>query len=186
MLVAVSIPTLSMLFLQNKQVQTVLSDFITRKFATELQVDISISKVHYSFFKRLQVHDFYVADLNGDTLLYAEVANARIKRFRPDKLDVQLKNLTFENAYCQIIMDDKRIGSIQFLVDYLKRDIPADEKVVLKIEQMNFIDSRFRRLDSLFVPPATGIDLSDMDIRNVNVEINDFLFLQDTTYMNFS
>jgi hypothetical protein len=186
MLVFISIPTLSLLFIQNKQVQTKITDLIAGKLSEQLQVEISVSKVHYSFFKRLQIYDFYVEDQYGDTLLYSEFAKIRIKKFRPDKLDIQLKSLTFENAYVQITTDDKKNSSIQFFVDSIKQDIPPEEKAVLQIDQMTFHNSRFRRVDTNFVSTRSGIDFSDLDVRDIDIEVEDFLFKLDTTYMNFT
>ena len=182
-MVVISIPGLGLLFLQNKQVQTTISEFLTSKISEQLKANISISSVHYIFFKRLQIRDFYIEDQKGDTLIYAERTNIRFKRFRPDKQNVHIKKISSENAYIQIIMDAERNSSIQFLVDSLKRDIPPEEKTVLRIDEMSFSDSRFRRLDSMYIPKDYGIDFGDLDVRKLDVEIQDFQAKLDTTYM---
>jgi len=180
-LVLISIPTLGLLFLQNKQVQTAVFEKLTDQLAIMVQTEINASSVHYSFFKRMQINDLYIADRSGDTLMYAEVCNLQLKKFRPDKNDIQIRKLAFDNALLQITMDDERNSSLQFFIDSLKRDIAPEQKSVISIKKMDFTNSRFRRIDSIFDPPAYGIDLKNLDVRNLNIEIRDFLFRMDTT-----
>lgn len=115
--------------------------------------------------------------------MYSERTNIRIKRIRPDKQNIHIKKISCENAYIQLIMDAERNSSIQFLVDSMKRDIPPEEKSLITIDEMRFSDSRFRRLDSMYIPKDYGIDFGDLDVRNLNVKLEDFQFKLDTTFM---
>lgn len=186
MLVLTSIPTLGLLFLQNKQVQTTVSEYITKNLSGQLGVDISVSSVHYSFFKRLQLNNVYIADRSGDTLMYAELCNLQVKHFRPDKKLIRIRKLSFENALLQINMDESNNSSLQFFVDSLRRDLPPEEKNVLEINRMEFIDSRYRRVDPHAQTPPSGVDLKNMEIRDLDIDIRDFRFEADTTSMRIA
>lgn len=184
MLVVVSLPTLGLLFMKNKQVQTTLTEYITKDLSRKFQAKISVSAVNYSFFKRLQLHDFYMEDQWGDTLMYAEICNARIRTFRPDKQQVSFKKITFDNALFQIIMNAEQESSIQFFADSLRSEKPPEEKVNLDIDQIQFINSRFKRIDAFRPSPEYGVDFTNLDIRNVDFEVEDFRFRQDTTFFS--
>lgn len=180
-MVLISIPTLGLLFLQNKQVQTTVFEKLTSQLAENIQTEITASSVHYSFFKRMQINDLYVADRSGDTLIYAEVCNLQLKKFRPDKKIIQFRKLSFDNALLQVTMDEERNSSLQFFIDSLRRDLPPEEKTVVSIRKMDFFNSRFRRIDPGADPPPYGIDLKNMDVRSLNIEIRDFTTRMDTT-----
>lgn len=186
MLVLVSLPTLGLLFMKNKQVQTTLTEYITKDLSKKFQAKISVSAVNYSFFKRLQLHDFYMEDQSGDTLMYAEICNIRIRTFRPDKQQVRFKKLSFDNALFQITTDAQRVSSIQFFVDSLRSDKAPEDKVNLTIDQIQFIGSRFRRIDPYKPPPEYGVDFTNLDVRNVDVEVENFRFSKDTAYFSVS
>lgn len=179
----ISIPTLAFLFIKNKQVQTTLTEYVSMKLAKNLNTNISISAVNYSFFRRLQLYDFFMTDLSGDSLLYSEVTKIWIKRFRPDKNDIHFKKINFDNALVRITVNENNVSSLQFLTDALKKDIPPEEKIQLTIDDILFSDSRFRYLNSTSVAKDSGIDLSDLDIRNVQADIEDFRVRMDTTIM---
>ncbi|MEX2370264.1 MAG: translocation/assembly module TamB domain-containing protein [Bacteroidales bacterium] len=183
MLVFITVPAISLLFFQNIQVQTSVSEYLTKKLSKQLDVEVSVSSVNYSFFKRLQIYDLYMEDEYGDTLMYAERCNARVKKFRPDNNIIQIRRIDFENALFRLAINDKRISTLQFLIDSLKRDIAPEDKTTLNINQVHFRDSRFRLLDSLSARPPGGIDFSNLDVRNLNIDITDLEFKQDTTSM---
>jgi len=179
----ISVPTLALLFLQNKQIQTSLSELASEKIAEQLNAEISLTSVYYSFFKRLQVHDFLIYDQQGDTLIYSEVVKLRFKRFRPDRKNILIRKLSVENAYIQLITNEEKISSIQFLVDALKRDIPVEEKNEIKLEKINLSNSRFRLINPNYNYKGYGIDFSDLDVRNLDANVSDFHIFMDTTSM---
>lgn len=182
-LVTISIPTLSLLFLKNRQVQTLLTSYFTNKISESLQTDISISKVNYSFFKRIQLYDFFIADQAGDTLMYSEIAKIWIGQFRPDKKNIQFKKIALENAQLSISVNEDKVSSIQFFVDSLKKEVRPEDKTTLTIEKMSFTDSRFRLSVNNFIRKGNEIDFAALDVRDVNIEMEDFLFRMDTTFM---
>ena len=186
MLVLVSLPTLGLLFMKNKQVQTTFAEYITKDLSEKLQAKISVSAVNYSFFRRLQLHDVYMEDQRGDTLIYAEICNLRIKTFRPDKQQVRFKKISFDNALLQLIMDEQRNSSLQFLVDSLRTNKPPEEKVNITIDQVQFINTRFKRIDPYKPSKEYGVDFTNLDIRNVDAEIEDFRIRMDTTNFTVS
>lgn len=184
MLVLISIPTIGLLFLQNREVQNEVFAYLNNELSAQLGTELSVSSVHYSFFKRLQLHDFFMADKSGDTLMYAEICNVRVRKFRPDKKDIQFRKISLDNAYFQIIMQKPQVSSLQFFVDSLRREIPPEDKIIIEIDQIDCTDSRFRRLDPWGDPKPAGIDFDDLDIRDIEVNIEDFQFKYDTTFMD--
>ena len=181
LLVIISLPTLGLLFLQNKEIQSIVSEYLTEKLSEKIDGAISVSSVHYSFFKRMQLYDLYIEDRYGDTLIYAEVCNIRIKKFRPDKQDILIRKLSFENAFLQISVDEEKNNTLKFFIDSFKKNLPPEEKTITNIEKISFIDSRFRRVDRYSEPTPSLINFNDLQIGDIDIDIEEFLVKYDTT-----
>jgi hypothetical protein len=180
-LVIISLPTLGLLFLQNKEIQSIVSEYLTEKLSEKFEGAVSVSAVHYSFFKRIQLYDLYIEDRYGDTLIYSEVCNIRIKKFRPDKKDILIRKLSFENAFLQISVDEEKNNTLKFFIDSFKKDLPPEEKTITHIEKISFIESRFRRVDRYSEPTPSLINFNDLQIGEIDINIEDFLIRYDTT-----
>ena len=102
MLLLLAVPVLSLLFLQNRQVQTKVSKILAEKLSEELGATITLSSVNYSFFKRIQIRDVYIEDLNGDTLLYVELAKLRVKNLRPEHKGIEIRKAAVENVWMNL------------------------------------------------------------------------------------
>ncbi len=181
MLVCIAIPALVMLFLQNKQIQTAAAAYLTDNLSEKIEGEVSVSAVHYSFFKRLQLYDLYIEDGMGDTLIYAEVCNIRFKKFRPDKKDILIRKLSFENAMLQINVDENKVNTLKRFIDTFRKDIPPEEKTVVQIEKIRFNDSRFRRTNNHVPHRPSGINFHDLRLYDIDINIEDFLIKHDTT-----
>jgi hypothetical protein len=184
LLVVVSIPAIGLLFMQNKQVQTTVSEYLTEKLSEDLGVLISLSSVRYNFFKRLHVYDLMIEDQQGDTLIYAEVVSARMKRFRPDKKDIQIQKIFTENSLLQLHVGDDQTNNMKFLIDHLKRDLPPEEKAVLQIQTIETKNTTFRYTNEIGKSSENGIDFKDLHVKGIDAVVRDFLFHQDTTTMH--
>ena len=100
-----AVPSLSLLFLQNRQVQTKVSQMLAEQLSEELQATISLSSVNYTFFKRVQVRDLYIEDLHGDTLIYSELTKIRIKQIRPDQGITEIRKISLQNAWLILVIE---------------------------------------------------------------------------------
>ncbi|MEZ5070506.1 MAG: hypothetical protein R2751_05950, partial [Bacteroidales bacterium] len=171
-IVLLAIPAFTLLFLQNRQVQTALSKYMTEKLSEELQTHITLSSVNYSFFKRIQVRDLYVEDQRGDTLLFAELAKVRLKTVRPDKKRFQVRRISLESAHVNLVLDSAKVVNLQFIVDRLLRPhVPPENKPQLEINSIELADSRFtlRYLERKDV--ESGVNFTDLSLENLQIRV---------------
>lgn len=183
-LVALAIPALSLLFLQNRQVQTRVSKYLTDQLADELQVPVSLSSVNYSFFRRVQIRDLYIEDLYGDTLLYAGLIKLRINQFRPDPKGLTIKKATAEDLYLNLVIDSAKVVNITFITDRLKNPHrPTEHKPRIHIASIDLVDSRFS-LSRMNAPPSrTALSFNDFHLRDLTTSVNNFEVCLDTVRM---
>jgi len=177
-------PAIGLLFLQNYQVQTAVSEYMTKQLAEDLGVKINLSAVRYNFFKRLHVYDLMIGDQSGDTLIYSEMASLRLKKFRPDRQDIRISYIRAQNSLLNIAVDSSGENNMEFLVEHFRREIPPYEKVILDVGNMSLEDSEFRFTNMPAPPSESGIDFSQLRIRQLNATVEDFLFRWDTVYLS--
>lgn len=183
-LVILSLPALSLLFLQNKQVQTQLTKYLAERVSEELQAQISLSSISYSFFRRVQVRDLYIEDLHGDTLIYAELTKLRIKQFRPEPKGLTIRKITLENGFVNLVIDSSRVVNIKHFTDYLKNPHnPPELKPVIHIASIDLENTRFSLSRMGAQHGAQAIDFNDFHLHDIQVTVENLEVRQDTVRM---
>jgi len=182
-LVFVSIPALSLLFLQNRKVQTIISQFAADKLSEELGTTISISSVSYSFFNRVQLKDLYIEDQQGDTLLYSEITRIRLKTVNPKKSGIEIRKILLDNAHIYFASDSTGHLNLEFITDRIKNTGNGEGKGFFSIKEIEASNSEFRLRFAIRKPSEYGIDFTNLIIKPVNVIVNDLFIISDTVSM---
>jgi len=186
-LVVLAIPALSLLFLQNRQVQTRLSQYVVERLSEELQASISLSSISYSFFRRVQVRDLYIEDIHGDTLLYVGLTKLRIKQFRPEMKGLTIRKVSIEEAFVNLVIDSTNKVNISYITDQLKKPhVPPEMKSRVHIASIDLVDTRFSLSRMEYSPAATPVDFNDFHLRNLEITVNNLETYLDTVRMEVS
>jgi hypothetical protein len=171
-LVLLAIPALSLLFLQNRQVQTRLTQYMAERLSEELQASISLSSVNFSFFRRVQVRDLYIEDLHGDTLLYAGLTKLRIKQFWPEQKGLTIRKITIEDAFVNLVIDSSDVVNITFITDRLKKPhVPPEMKSRILISSIDLKNARFSLSKMVRPPPSSPWDMDNFHLSNLEIKV---------------
>ncbi len=185
MLVLVAIPALSLLFLQNRQVQTVVSKYVAERLSEELQAYITLSSVNFSFFKRIQVRDLYIEDQHGDTLIYSELTRIRIKQLGSDRKGIEIKKVTLENTRVNFVVDSSGVINLDFLIERLEKPhVPPEKKSRLHISEIELVDGRFSLTFMVRSPEKPGVNFTDLHFTGLQIMVADLVNFQDTVQMD--
>jgi TamB, inner membrane protein subunit of TAM complex len=186
-LLILAIPSLSLLFLQNRQVQTRVSKMLTEQLSEKLQTTISISSVNYSFFKRVQVRDLYIKDLHGDTLIYSELTKIRIKQIHSDSRGIEIRKIAMENAWCNLVIDSSNVINLKYFTDMLKKPhVPPERKTRLHIHEISMENGRFSLSRMLHPPLRSQVDFNDFEMNGLEISLLDLISERDTVQMNIT
>jgi len=178
-------PAISLPFLQNKQVQTKVSQFLAERLSEELNTYISLSSVNYTFFKRIQIRDLYIEDLNGDTLLFSELTKLRIRHFRPEKKSIEIRQITVENAFINFVIDSNRVINLRFITDRLvKPHVPPERKSRLLISSIDLIDTRFALSNMQNNNMKPGVNLTDLILTDLQISVENLVSYRDSVKMD--
>jgi len=184
-LLILAVPSLSLLFLQNRQVQTKVSQFLAEQLSEELQATISLSSVNYTFFKRVQIRDLYIEDLHGDTLIYSELTKIRIKQIRPDKGILEIRKITLQNAGLNLVIEPEGGVNLGVIIDRGKKPhVPPERKNKLHIHEIIMNDGWFSLTKSGHPPLRSEIDFRDFDMLDLEITVEDLTSEMDTISIN--
>lgn len=182
-MVLITIPALSLLFLQNRQVQTMLSKYVAERLSDELMANISLSSINYSFFKMVQIQDLYLEDLQGDTLIYSELTKIRLRQFFRGRDGLEIRKISVENACLNLIIDSSNVVNMKYFTDMLRKPhVPPERKNRLHIAKIEMIDGSFS-LTNMVKKEREGVNFTDFRLGDLQIDVNDLISELDTVSM---
>lgn len=180
-----AIPSLSLLFLQNRQVQTKLSQALFEKVSESIDADISLTSINYTFFKRVQVRDLLIRDIYGDTLIFSELTKVRIKSLRSEKKGVVFKKIAVENTWVNLVIDDFDTVNIAYITkDLSNPHNPPEKKGRLHIEEISLSNGRFSLSNKDAPPTGSEVNFNDFHLEGLEIIVEDLISEQDTVSMD--
>lgn len=175
--------------LQTPLVQNWLIHKITGYLSDDLQTTVSISHVDISFFDNLILEDFFVADRQGDTLLYAEKLsaglNSNIFSLLSNKLefnDIGLTKARFNIRRAE----GQAENNLQFILDYFtgeKKRPPTEPKPFrVRVQNLRLTDVEFLEDDAVrgrrlrFYIPSSVVRINNLDLPSKIVDVQSAIF----------
>ncbi len=149
-------------------------DFIS----VNLNAEVSIGSVNFTFFNRIVLKNLYIEDQAGDTLIYARKVSANITRFNPKLKKITIGQVNFQQAFINLYIDSTKTINIKFLADRFSKK-RTGEKAPWDIEFKNveLADSRFYLKTADNKGPGKnndGINFSDLKLFNLNIDAKRF------------
>lgn len=158
-------------------------------------VDITIGKVDFVPIRSLKIQDLLVRDFKGDTLLASNELELQIGSVNFVKRDMQISEVIFTGAEFVVWRDADTTATSRTNISRLIDSLRGGPKVVdtAKVEKLQnakrwFVnlnrveirDSRFRYVNSLYVPRDYGVNWTDIDCLHWNAELSN-IHLGDTS-----
>ena len=174
-LLLIILPLLPALLLAIPTVQNVAIDRAALWASEKLGTTVSVGHITVGLLNRVAVRDFYVADLDGDTLLYVKHVEGYLGPFA----SLAKNNLVFNRA---------KLDGGKFVVRETERGTIAVKEVTNRMAGNGESEGTFR-LDIFSIeatdvafdlvrreePRDEGVDYADMHIYNIVTNIDDFV-----------
>ncbi len=144
--------------LQNGKIQQFISEKVTTYLSKELNTQVSIKNVEIDFFDKLLLEDLFIADQEGDTLLYSRQLKADMSI---SILSLLRNRYDIDNIYltdAQINLNRKEhepTNNLQFILDFLttsqiqKEDNKNSKPVFLDVDGIYLKNLRFYNKDMM-------------------------------------
>lgn len=172
------------LALKSSFVQTRLAQGVATYLSGKLNAEVQVDKLDFRPFNGFTLKGFLVKDQRADTLLYAKSLDTEIKKldFRQGIFDFE--ELSLEEArFFLYRIDTIGTTNLDFLVDFFASDKPeTDTKAAFSLSAVSINISRSQFVyENLFGEnAATGMDLNDLKIRQINASFENFETTEDS------
>jgi TamB, inner membrane protein subunit of TAM complex len=171
--------------LQSTKVQNWLIQKTTDYLSTELNTTVKVSYIDIAFFDNLVLGDFFVADLNGDTLLYAGKLKAGLNSniFQVIYGKLEFDEISLADTYVHIVRKEGEYDdNLQFILDCLpktKKGGPYKQKPPfnIKVKNLNIDNLRLVQEDwvkgrrQVFTLPKGNMRINKFDAPSKEFDI---------------
>ena len=169
--------------LQTSPIQNVLSKAIVSELSKKLHSKVSVGKIEYRFFNDVAIHNLYVEDLQKDTLLFVNQANAHFKFWKFFQGKIIFTSVDLNQLYANLIIDKSGHSNLDFVIDAFKTPQKNDTaKITYRISHFKLLNSRFSytNLKELQVVPKGVFNPNKLKIKNLNLDFSLNILKKDT------
>lgn len=184
--------------LRTSYVQTYLVKYITERIEKKAGVKIQVGGVDFYPMKSLVLNDVLLKDFKDDTLLYCRDLSVKMDSFSFIQRKFTVKKVLLEEAYFNlwVTREGQAKTNIEMFLDSLRREDnqgdkrkQADENVkgwLVNLEGISFRNSRFTYREDRQDTVDYGVNWTDIDCRELNVDVSGFDFKEDVSRLNVS
>lgn len=161
-------------------VQNFIVEKVSANLSDKLHAKVSLDRIHYHFFDKLQLEGLLVEDQQKDTLLYAGAAMVNITDWFFIKNKATLKYVALDNASINLNRTDS-VWNYQFLIDYFGGNNNTSTKggIEFDIKVLQLKNLRFNQIDE-WVGHDMRVAVKSLDLQADNVDVNKKQILLNT------
>jgi hypothetical protein len=181
--IIIAIPTILSFVLRIPEVQTLLAKRITSHFSEEFQSVISVGKIHFSFFNKLNINDVLIKDKNNDTLIYSQFLSAGIRRINLKNNTISLGKVIMIKPYFALITDTSGVLNLSWYLDLIRspEDTLKKTESHFSINQIELSNARFSLINKSSIASSTSINFNNLQLNDLNAIVEELEVYRDTT-----
>ena len=180
--------------LQYKPVQTYFAKKAASYLSKELNTTVSLQGVYFKPFSSLVLNGLYVADLKGDTLLYADRLSASVNLSGLRSGQVEVKHVNLANSQF-FLKRDTADTNLSFILDYFRPKSSsgkptAKKGITLAINTIELSNSSFAYKHVRSRPQTKGVNFQDIQLtalsgRFTDIDLANHLFKSTIQNLKF-
>lgn len=164
--------------LQTKYVQNLVGKQVIKILSYYFETNIKVDKVTYPFFNKINLKNFCIYDLRGDTLIFAEKITTNFKyNFKEKKIIVT--KLVFSNSFINFVIDTSNNLNLGYFIKKLsskKENSNNNHRLSLNLNDLKILNSRFYLTDfnNNLLKEDSTINFSKLKLEKLNIDIDKF------------
>ena len=172
------------MMLRTAPVQTYLAHRAAVYLSQQLNTEVVIGGFRVNWFLEAVITDIKILDKHHQVLLRSKKIRADVKSVDFNNRKLILNEIALGDADVNLIYykADSSLN-LQFILDYFSTpvvDTTHTEPWILRIKNAKLIASHFAYRDERYMSPRKGIDFSDMDLSNLNLDVKNILLQGDS------
>ncbi|MDR2843396.1 MAG: translocation/assembly module TamB [Candidatus Symbiothrix sp.] len=161
---------LPVILLKIPAIQQHTAQLVVHYLEEKTKTEIQIQAIEFQPFNKLILKNVYVADLTGDTLLYAKRFDAGFDLWPMFKNKYRIRSAHL-NSFCFYLNKKDSLLNIQFLLDAFRTDTTQESKVDIHIQNLSFHNGQIRYRDKNKSNPSGKFNPDDMDWQDIIAKI---------------
>ena len=169
--------------IQTSMIQRVISKTIVSELSQKLHTKVTVGKIEYKLFDDIAIHDFYVQDLQKDTLLFVNQADAKFKFWKLFTGKIIFTSIDLNQLYGNLVIDKKGHSNLDFVIEAFKAPQKKDTtQITYRINHFRLKNCRFNytNFKELLPTPKNLFNGNKLNIRNINADVSLNLLKKDS------
>jgi hypothetical protein len=169
--------------IQTSMIQNVISKAIVSELSQKLHTKVTVGKIEYEFFDDISIHDLYVQDLQNDTLLFVNQADAKFKFWKFFTGKIIFTSVDLNQLYGNLIIDKKGHSNLDFVIEAFKTPQKKDTtQITYRINHFRLKNCSFNytNFKELLPTPKNIFNGNKLNIRNINADVSLNLLKEDS------
>ncbi len=183
--------------LLSPSVQTILVKYITDRIESVTGVRVEVGGVDFRPVSSLILNDVLVRDFKNDTLLYCKDLRVKTDSFSFVNRMFNVREVVLDGAVFNLwVQDSTNDTNMEILLDSLskgsraKQEDKGGKKVQdtwwFSLRKISFRNSRFTYREEIYESVEYGVNWTDVDCRDLNVDITELYFMESPIRMTVS
>jgi len=176
---------LSLLLMSFSFFQTYISKKITSYISKEINSQLSLDNIKFTFFNRLTAKNILIKDQNLDTLLFLPQLTATIKKIDIKNQDFRLGKVVALKPSFFLITDSSGLTNVKWYLDMMKKEEKKSNpgKFMMRMERAEVKEGRFCQIKMIRPESKTRMDYRNIRISGIDFAMNNFFVKGDSVYM---
>ena len=176
---------LILILLTIPSVQTYLAQKATHYLSQQMKTTVSIDKLRIDFRLNICFENLRLCDQYGNNLITAQKGRAGfpLLHLTKEQLNILIRPIVLDNADVTLRRyAGDTVLNIQFFVDFVKPRKERERKIVVDLQQLQLIDSRFQcRMDDTWTEDEPGVwNYRDIRLSDINLKLEQLLIVGDS------
>ncbi len=176
-LLLILLPILLSLLLSLSPIQNMVAGWATNFATHHLGTEVSIGNINVTMRGGVEISNFLVRDLQADTLIYVDRVETQFMRYLPVSKNLRLGNSMVEGAVVNLRARECEDGSSEINMRQVVRRLSSGDgsgRFLLNIANVVMKDSQLRIEQLTHANPTYGVDVRNMDIREISGAVTEF------------
>ncbi len=174
--------TMLLCLISNSRVQTALIKVVTQELSRGLQRELTVGKVDYTPFNRLQIDDIYISDSENDTLLYVDTLEANFSLVGFFRQQICFNEVKLKHVTGKIYNTPQGKPNYAFLAAIFNR--PKEVNIPhIEVRNVAIDDARIRLGDFYVYDLTTSLSLNHLSMKAIDAEIAALSFIDNQGFI---
>ncbi|MFO7852851.1 MAG: translocation/assembly module TamB domain-containing protein [Bacteroidota bacterium] len=172
LLVLIILTGIGFVALKNPSVQTWLFDRLSARISKNTEIEVSAGNIRFTFFNKIEVENLLLKDNTADTMLYAPMVRAGIRKIKRRERLISLGRIYVDRPVIQLRPDTNDILNLEYFAQLLVNEDTAKRNKDLLIRQIVIDDGKLSYNSGNQPDTSKNFDINNISLSDLNLKLD--------------